>query len=696
MCVSGTDHFNGIEYNPYGSRQTRTRSKDRRAAYRPSGRRYLNSLSSTMINVNLESEVRRSGQCRGGFLFRLFRRSRARKEDPMHPRLHEKHEPSVDSAVRPHGSSALRRGGFWAIIALVLATLGPLPAARVAAAAPASPSLKPSVPSGQPVGASVTWTAGSSGLKSPVYRFSVGLAHQPALIVRDYSPSPTFTWTPLREGTYTINTAIKAGFAAIARNGASATFTIASRVKGKNAVVSHTANPLVALYSAPACAKGTMVVQFRPATGGAWQSTAPQPCGGETSINIQVAGMRASTAYVLRHVVSGSTPSAPLSFTTGKPPTGLKITTFTEKQAPTDQADPATPVIFHALIPNLPPTVANPIGTDLSGHLVWYYDSLHSGLTNIWPVRSLPGGAALILGTDRYHPKGDDVLREIDLAGDTVRETNVDIVNAQLTRRGQEIIYMFHHDALRLPNGDTAVLGATQKKYNNQDVMSDMLVVLDPNLQVVWTWDMFTHFTPPATFPASSGICSVLCALPDPKSHDWTHGNAIGWSPVDGDLTLSFRNISSVLKINYQNGRGDGNVVWNLGKGGDFTITSSDPYPWFSKQHNANLVSPTILTVFDDGNVRCNEGKVKGCQSRGQVYKLDQQHHTAALLLNVTLGQFWQALGSAELLPNGNYTFAGGFSPPSREAEFTLKGTKVFELDTPVSEYRAYRLKGMS
>ena len=579
---------------------------------------------------------------------------------------------------------------------MVLATLGPLPALGIAAAAPSNPTLKANVTSGQPVGTTITWTASSSGIESPVYRFSVGLAHQPAIIVRDYSRASTFSWTPLREGTYTIITAVKAGFATTAASLGSATFTVAARAKGKDALVNHTANPLVALYSAPACAKGTLVVQFRPATGGAWRSTAPQPCGGGTSINVLVAGMRESTRYELRHVVSGSAPSTALSFTTGKPPAGLKITTFTEKQAPTAQADHTTPVIFHALIPNLPPNVANPIGTDLSGHLVWYYDSLHSGLTNIWPVNSLPGGTELILGTDRYHPKGDNVLREIDLAGDPVRETNIDAVDAQLTQRGQEIIYMFHHDAIRLPNGDIAVLGATQKRVNGQDVMSDMLVVLDSNLQVVWTWDMFQHFTPPATYPASSGVCSVLCALPDPKSHDWTHGNAVAWSPGDGDLTLSFRNTSSVLKINYQNGHGDGNVVWDLGKGGDFTIQSSDPYPWFSKQHNANFISPTIMTIFDDGNVRCNEGKVKGCQSRGQVYKVDQQHHTASLLLNVNLGQFWQALGSAELLPNGDYTFTGGFSPPSRESEFTLKGTKVYELDTAISVYRAYRLTGMS
>lgn len=607
-----------------------------------------------------------------------------------------KPEPEGETA---HGTSRrlALRGGRWGVaIALILAALAPLQATGVSAAPSMSVSVKPSASSGQPVGTSITWTAIAIGLKNPVYRFSVSLAHESTRILKDFSLSPTFTWTPLREGTYTINTAVKASLDATSESSASATFTIASRVTGKSAVVSRTANPLVALYSAPACAKGSMIVQFRPASGGAWQSTAAQPCGTGASINVLVAGMRASTTYVLRHTVNGGAPSTALSFTTGKPPAGLKITTFTVKQAPTAQADSSSQVIFHALIPNLPPNVANPIGTDLAGNLVWYYDTLNSGLSNIWPVHSLPGGTVLILGKDRYHPTGDNVLREIDLAGDTVRETNIDVVNAQLARRGQEKIYMFHHDAIRLPNGDTAVLGATQKRFDGHDVMSDMVVVLDPNLQVVWNWDMFAHFTPPDTFPASSGTCSVLCALPDPKSADWTHGNAVAYSADDGNLTISFRNISMAIKVNFQNGHGDGKVLWSLGKGGDFTIKSPDPYPWFSKQHNVHFVSPTTVVVFDDGNDRCNNGKVKGCESRGQVYKLDQQHHTATLLLNVNLGQFWQALGSAQLLPNGNYTFTGGFSAPSLEVEVSPKGTKVYQLKTSVAVYRSYQLTGMS
>jgi arylsulfate sulfotransferase len=616
-----------------------------------------------------------------------------------------RHAPTEAPTTRrraPRSLPALGKGAAILVLALVLLRAWIVTIASTAASS--GVTLKANLPSGQHAGTPILWTATAPGLKNPVYRFSAGPMDGPSTVVRDFSRSPSFTWAPMRQGEYQVQATVKDGFGAASTTNATAGFTISSRVTGQSPVVNPTANPLVALYSAPACSGGTLLVQFKPATGAApWQPTAPQPCLSGQSLNVLVAGMRAGTRYMLRDVVTAngkSTTSAPVTFTTGKPPAGLRIAAFSVKMPATAQADLTLPVIFHALNPDPSPTLANPIATDLSGNLVWYYDSLHSGLGAIWPVNMLPGGTFLMFGRDRYRANGDDVLREIDLAGNTVRETNIDAVDAQLAGRKQEPIYMFHHEATRLPNGYTAVLGATQKNLNGHDVMSDMVVVLDTNLQVAWTWDMFDYFTPPATFPAGTPTCArtgpTLCALPDPKALDWTHGNSIGWSAPDGDLTLSFRDISFMIKVDYQNGHGTSKVLWRLGKGGDFTLKSTDTYPWFSHQHNAYFVDATTVIAFDNANARCQDLKLQGCQSRGQEYKLDETHHTATLVFNANLGGFWQALGSAQLTPNGNLTFAGGFAPPSKVVEFRPDGTKVYELDVSLAEYRAYRLTGLS
>lgn len=599
-------------------------------------------------------------------------------------------------------SSVLRSGRWWAVLVTILALVGPRSTAFATNSSAAGVTIKASPTSSQPVGTQITWTASATGMKTPVYRFSVVSGSGSAQVVRDFSTTKSFVWAPLQEGSYTVQVSAKDGFSATSTVQASSAFTINSRVTGTSAVVSATANPLVALYSAPACT-GTLTVQFRPAAGsGAWQSMPAQACSAGKSVNVLVAGMLASTKYTIQSVLSSggkSTTSSSLTFTTGKPEAGLKITAFTVGKAPTAQSDQSTPFIWHSFNPSPPaPALANPIATDLSGNVVWYYDTLHAGIGVVWPVRILTN-TVLLLGNDGYHKTGEDVLREIDLAGNPVRETTIDAVNAQLATRGQEPIYMFHHDAMRLPNGDTAVLGATQKKLNGHDVMSDMVLVLDSNFQVVWNWDMFAHFTPPATFPKGTPTCIItgpaLCGLPDPNSIDWTHANALDWSTSDGDLLVSFRNLSLFIKIAYQNGKGNGAVIWRLGKGGDFTLTapaSAGSYPWFSNQHNPNFVSATDIVVFDDGNTRCQNGTVKGCQSRGEEYSLDQTNHKATLILGPSLGAFWQALGSAQKLPNGDITFAGGYSPPSKEEEFTSSSTKVYELDTALAVYRAYRL----
>jgi len=609
-----------------------------------------------------------------------------------------------------------RRPDNWrsAIVPAValLGLVGPLgarPAAPLAAVSPAAPrassvAVTSNRVSGRPVGTTIIFTARAAGLANAVYRFSVRPAHGPTRIARDFSRTPTFAWTPLYEGAYTIQADAKADYSTASARAATTAFAVAARVTGTSAVVTALANPLVALYSAPACARGSVVVQFRPATGSTWRSTIAQPCVAGQNVNVIVAGMRPRTRYTVRHVVFDGghvSASAQRDFTTGAPAAGLKIARYTVKRAAVTRFDPDAPFIFHALNPSPSPALANPIATNLDGQLMWYYDTLRSGLTMVWPLHMVAGGAFLMFGRDAYRKTGNDVLREVDLAGDTLRETSIDAVNPQLVARGRQVIYAFHHDALRLPNGDTAVLGETQKRVGGRNVMGDMIIVLDADFQVAWTWDIFDHLTPGPTFPPNQ-ICrlsypNTLCALPNADAEDWTHSNALGWSPADDDLTLSIRHLDLVLKIDYRAGRGNGAVVWKLGKDADFTLKSANPYPWFSHQHNVYYVNNTTLVLFDNGNSRCLRPGVKlaTCHSRGQELALDERTRTATLRLNADLGGFRQALGSAQLLTNGDLLFGGGF-PTSAIVEFHPDGTPVYEMDTTTPEYRDYRLGSLS
>ena len=79
---------------------------------------------------------------------------------------------------------------------------------------------------------------------------------------------------------------------------------VSSRVTGEDAVVTPTLNPLVALYSAPACEHGAIRVWFRPASGpldAPWTRTNSLPCVPGLSRNFVVAGMLANTTYEMVH-----------------------------------------------------------------------------------------------------------------------------------------------------------------------------------------------------------------------------------------------------------------------------------------------------------------------------------------------------------------------------------------------------------
>ena len=61
---------------------------------------------------------------------------------------------------------------------------------------------------------------------------------------------------------------------------------------------------------------------------------------------------------------------------------------------------------------------------------------------------------------------------------------------------------------------------------------------------------------------------------------DWTHSNALSYT-ADGNLLLSVRHQSWIVKIDYSNGSGLGISWWKLGDEGDFTLLGGDRSQWF-------------------------------------------------------------------------------------------------------------------
>src|SRR5262249_57988388 len=98
----------------------------------------------------------------------------------------------------------------------------------------------------------------------------------------------------------------------------------------------------------------------------------------------------------------------------------------------------------------------NPIATDLDGNLMWYGPSGISLLT-----RMGSGGTFLGIYEDGTKDSSYQTLREFDLSGMTVAETNAQRVSDQLIAKGLRPITSFHHEAMRLPDGRYLVLAGS-------------------------------------------------------------------------------------------------------------------------------------------------------------------------------------------------------------------------------------------
>ena len=612
----------------------------------------------------------------------------------------------------------MMRSPFLSLMSGLLAMAAPL-------AATVTVQLSSSVPSPQAVGTSIAFTAAAVDSAAGVldYQFSVALAGQSPQVMVDYSLQPVFTWTPTaREGNYVIQVIARdkvAGQSATLQ----AAFTIASRVTGGLPVITATAHPLVALYSAPACPAGSsMYVVF--AAAGASNQTDQRPCDGQTSMNFLIGGMLPGTVYNMSPVtVAGRTASmgAALSFQTGAIPAALQFPPSGVIVPPSNRTSVSQPVL---LVVNSAIDMGQyghfyfPAATDLSGNVIWYYSALGNPQQQTdYFLRPVPGGTMMVIAADPDSNLLDtrgQLWREIDLAGNTIRQTNVTRVTEQLNALGLLGVTDFDHDSIRLSNGHTLILCAQEKIFpagtQGQtvpvDIVGNAIVDLDANLQVAWSWSAFDHMdiNRAAILGEVCGAFQNGCVPVTLASaaEDWLHGNSVFYSAASGDLLVSLRHQDWVIKIDYANGAGTGAVLWELGAGGSFTIASSDPYPWFSHQHDAEyeLNSAVILSLFDDGNTRYVQNPKVTENSRGMVLNVNETTMAVTPVLLQDLGFFSPAVGSAQRLDNGNYEFDNGYIDPgpneyAQHSEYTLSGVNVFSLTTGTLAYRDYRMDSL-
>jgi arylsulfate sulfotransferase len=491
-------------------------------------------------------------------------------------------------------------------------------------------------------------------------------------------------------------------------------------VPGYMACPIQTKNPQVAQYIVYLPVPGKVRVDFGTTTGyglETWRVPTPSPNGGQ--IRLYVAGMLGQTQYHMRGQIvldDGATfTDVDRTCKTGTPPT----TSPMQISTPAGASPQPGIELWNTVLPS---TDTEAAATDLKGKVIWTYTFTHQPVDLIQGFQLLPNGDFLM--TISYLPSITlsstagliDEVREIDLAGNTVRDLTVDQLNQKLAasnlRDAQGNTYKirsFHHDVLALANGHWVILADYAKNYTNLPghpgtipVLGDAIVDVDQHFNPDWVWNAFDHLDinrQPMNFP------------------DWTHGNALLYSSDDHNLLFSMRHQNWIIKIEFLDGLGSGKVMWRLGEGGDFKLVGGvDPTDWFYAQHGMGYFSQNTTGVFrigmmDNGNDRifadgqqaqCKQFQPNppSCYSTVPVLEINENNMTATLITHYVPPASYYSFfgGNADLLPNGDIEtdFCAPLSGAIVQELAPDGGQVVWQATTPkADQFHAFRMPSL-
>jgi hypothetical protein len=367
-----------------------------------------------------------------------------------------------------------------------------------------------------------------------------------------------------------------------------------------------------------------------------------------------VLGLLPDTDYML-HVVAygpgGTTTGDEISIRTG--PLPMDMPSFT-----VSGSDPSPGFVVMA---------AGQFGVviDNAGRVVWYHRFPDGPGLNFM---AQPTGiyAARPTTADAFD---DETWVEISPAGEQLHTADC---AGQLNPRPHDMIAL-HNGGHWLICDETRTMNLAAYGGNPQArVTGSVIQQVDSDGNLVSQWSVFDHFAIGDLDPAALAGEVV----------NWTHGNAIELD-VDGNLIVSFRNLSEITKINVASGA----VMWRLGgKRNQFALQGGTTP--FVQQHSVRVTGANQFVIFD------NLGA--GNESRAERWVINPNGLTA--LSHESVGSSPPALapvaGGVQPLPGGRLLVSYGMR--SIAEEYDASGTAVWRVESSTGfVFRAQRINSL-
>jgi hypothetical protein len=223
-----------------------------------------------------------------------------------------------------------------------------------------------------------------------------------------------------------------------------------------------------------------------------------------------------------------------------------------------------------------------------------------------------------------------------------------------------------NHDGIRLRNGHVMLIcqkplpdeiaakvegGRPGSEYDSGKMDAPYLVEMTTDGKIVWEWRSWEHLDP---------VADPITAVQDDRDV-WTVANGVSEMP-DGNLILSFRDISTVVMIN----RESGTIYWKLSA------------PPLAGQHAPYLLANGHILLFDNGPHRLDQSF-----PYSRVLEIDPATKEIVWKFQeARVADFFSPrLSNAQRLPNGNTLINEGWF--GRFFEVTSDGNLVWEYVNP-------------
>ena len=239
-----------------------------------------------------------------------------------------------------------------------------------------------------------------------------------------------------------------------------------------------------------------------------------------------------------------------------------------------------------------------------------------------------------------------------------------------------------NHDFQLLPNGhalmicyDTQIVDMSQVVPGGHpaaQVTGAVIQELDVEKNVIFQWRSWDHIP-------------IVDTYQNPRSarFGYIHVNSIEFDETDGNIILSCRETSEVIKIS----RATGEVMWRMGgKNNEFTFINEHPENaprYFKLMHDVRRYGNGHLSMFDNG---ADAKDMTRPYSRAVEYDLDEQAKTATMVWEYRNDPDFLALNGGDCirLPNGNTIVRWGGAAQAGEApamsEVNPSGELVYEI----------------